>query len=138
METRDDYLARQHQRAVEEFISAVLDEVSCDMERNVLGVALRQEVETRLAPELLAIHALLLGADGATLARLPAWLERGQIPLLSDAEFFAEMGRLLDPVAYQVLDENSVLLPGESETSRVFTDYLWEIVGVVMPGESLP
>ena len=54
------FLASAHRRVVGDFIQAVLDEWACDMgdvERNVLGVALRHEIETRLAPELLALHA---------------------------------------------------------------------------------
>ena len=85
------FLASAHRSVVDEFIEAVLDELACDMadvERNVLGVALRSEVETRLAPELLAIHALLLGADAKTLARLPEWLELTSVSLPSDAAFF--------------------------------------------------
>ena len=48
-------LASAHRRVVDEFIEVVLDDLAGDMgdvERNVLGVALRSEVETRLAPEL--------------------------------------------------------------------------------------
>ena len=97
------------------------------VERNVLGVALRQEMETRLVPELLAVHALLLEANSETLGRIPEWLDRVSTALPADAEFLKEMGRLLDPVGYQVLEENSGLLSVESETSRAFTGYLWEM-----------
>ena len=127
MET-SEFLARHNRRVVDEFICAVVEEWAGDMgqaERNVLGVALRQEVETRLAPEMLALHALLLGAGGDTLARLPAWLDRVQTPLPGDAEFLTKMGRWLDPAGSQALAENSGLLPGESEASRAFTDCLW-------------
>ena len=96
----EEFLASRHREVVDEFIGAVLDEVACDMgdvERNVLGVTLRQEVETRLAPELLALHALLLGADAEMLGWLPEWLDRVQNPLPADRVFFEEMGRLLDP-----------------------------------------
>ena len=75
---RFGFLASAHRRVVDEFIEVVLDDLAGDVgdvERNVLGVALRQEVETWLAPELLAIHALLFGVDGGTLAELPEWLE---------------------------------------------------------------
>ena len=129
METRE-YLARRHQEVVDEFIEAVLDEMACDMgdlERNIVGVALRQEVETRLVPGLLAVHSLLLGVDGETLARLPGWLGCVQTPMPSDAGFFTEMGRLLDPEGGHLLEENSGLLPGESEASRAFTGYLWSM-----------
>ena len=88
-------------------------------------MALRQEIETWLAPELLALHALLLGVDGEALGRLPAWLDRVQNPLPADRVFFEEMGRLLDPTGYEVLEENAGLRPGESETARAFTDCLW-------------
>ena len=37
------------------------------------------------------------------------------------------MGCLLDPVGYQVLEENQFLLPGQSETAQAFTDFLWEM-----------
>ena len=129
METRE-YLARRHQEVVDEFIEAVLDEMACDMgdlERNIVGVALRQEVETRLAPELLALHALLLGADAEMLGWLPEWLDRVSTALPGDAEFLTEMGRVLDPPGYDLLEENAVLLPGESEASRAFTDCLWSM-----------
>ena len=58
------FLASAHRRVVDEFICAVVEEWAGDMgqvERNLLGVALRGEIETRLVPELLALHALLLG-----------------------------------------------------------------------------
>ena len=125
-----DFLARHHRRVVTEFIEVVLDEWACDMgdlERNIVGVALRQEVETRLVPGLLAVHALLLGADAENLARLPAWLDRVQTPMPSDAEFFTVMGQRLDPYGSALLEENSGLLSVESEASRAFTGYLWEM-----------
>ena len=129
METRE-YLARFHRRVVTELIEAVLDEWAGDMgqvERNFLGVVLRQEVETRLVPGLLVVDALLMGADAGMLGRLPGWLDRVQIPLPAEAEFFTEMGRLLDPVRSSLVEENLALRPGESVPSRVFTDYLWEM-----------
>lgn len=128
---REEFLASRHREVVDEFIGAVLDEVACDMgqvERNVVGVALRHEIETRLAPELLAVHALLLGAEGETLGRLPEWLDRLQTPLPGDSEFFTRMGRRLDPVGYEVLEENLGLLPGESAVRRMFEGHLWEMV----------
>ena len=124
------FLASAHRRVVDDFIQAVLDEWACDMgdvERNIVGVALRHEIETRLAPELLALHALLLGANAKMLGRLPGWLDRVQTQLPGDAEFLTEMGCLLDPDAFGLLEENSVLLPGESEASRAFTNFLWEM-----------
>ena len=96
-----------------------------DLERNVLGVVLRREIETRLAPELLALHALLLGADWETMGRLPGWLNTVQAPSTLDRDFFEEMARRLDPTGYEVLEESLELLPGESEASRAFTDCLW-------------
>ena len=129
METRD-YLARQHLCVVTEFICAVVEEWAGDMgqvERNLFGVALRQEVETRLAPELLALHALLLGADAETLGRIPEWLDAVQTPVTFDRDFFEEMARRLDPTGYEVLEESLGLLPGESEASRAFTDCLWSM-----------
>ena len=129
METRD-YLARQHRRVVDEFICAVVEEWAGDMgqvERNVLGVALRGEIETRLVPELLAVHALLLGADAEILGSIPEWLDRVQTQLPGDAEFLIEMGRRVDPGGFQVLEENLFLLPGQSETAQAFTDFLWEM-----------
>ena len=125
-----DFLASRHRAVVDEFIEAVVEEWACDMgqvERNVLGVALRREIETRLAPELLALHALLLGAGGDTLARLPEWLNTVQTPVTFDRDFFEEMARRLDPTGYAVLEESLGLLPGESEASRAFTDCLWSM-----------
>ena len=129
METRE-YLARFHRRVVTELIEAVLDEWAGDMgqvERNFLGVVLRQEVETRLVPGLLAVDALLMGADAGMLGRLPERLDRVQAPLLVDWDFLEEMGRRLTPVGYEVLSDNLGLLAGESETSRTFTDCLWSM-----------
>ena len=51
-----EFLASRHREVVTEFIAAMQGGLPCgmgDLERNTLGVALRQEVETRLAPELL-------------------------------------------------------------------------------------
>ena len=131
---RSGFLAAAHRRVVDEFIEVVLDDQAGnmgDMERNVLGVVLRSDVETRLAPELLAIHALLLGADGKILAQLPEWLDLTSVSLPSDAGFFNEMSRRLDPVAYEVLEENLSLLPGESSSARTYTDCLWSVVQAV-------
>ena len=138
LETRE-YLARFHRRVVTELIEAVLDEWAGDMgdlARNVPGAALRQEVETRLVPGLLAVDALLLGAGGDTLARLTEWLDRVQTPLPAEAEFFTEMCRLLDPVVSSLVEENLALRPGGSVPSRVFTDYLW-VMAPLASGPSL-
>ena len=129
METRD-FLARQHRRVVDEFICAVVEEWVGDMgdlERNVLGVVLRQEMETRLVPELLAVHALLLEVDAETLGRIPEWLDAVQTPVTFDRDFFEETARRLDPTGCEVLEESLGLLPGESEASRAFTDCLWSM-----------
>ena len=70
----DEFLASRQRAVVTEFIEAVVEEWACDMgqvERNILGVALRSHMETELVPGLLAIHALLLKADAEMLARLP-------------------------------------------------------------------
>ena len=46
-------LAGHHRRVVDEFIESVLDELNLgNLERNVVGVALRREVETGLVPGL--------------------------------------------------------------------------------------
>ena len=124
------FLASRHREVVDEFICAVVEEWACDMgqvERNVLGVVLRQEIETRLVPGLLAVDALLMGADAEILARLPEWLDRVQIPLPAEAEFFTEMGQMLDPYGSALLEENSGLLSVESEAARAFTGYLWSM-----------
>ena len=80
---------------MDEFVAAVLDDVAWDMRdlgRNILGVALRSEVEIRLVPGVLAVHALLLEANGETLAQLPPWLDRVHRQMGSDAQFFTEVG----------------------------------------------
>ena len=107
------------------------------MERNLLGVALRPEVETRLVPWLLTVDALLLEADAGTLRRLPEWLEIVQTPLPADAEFLSEMAGRLDPVGYEVLSENSRPSPSESLSAQVFRGYLWEMAPCV-PRRSAP
>ena len=127
-----DLLARHHRRAVDEFFEAVLDGMDLDgVERNVLGVALRSEVENRLAPGLFAVAALLLEADADALGQLPVWLDRVQTVLPADAEFLTEMGRRVDPAGAALLTENLGLLPGESETGRWFRNFLWEMAPMV-------
>ena len=67
MET-PEFLARHHQRVVGDFIEGLLDRMDLgDLERNVLGVALRREVETELVPGLAAVQALFSrrGCGGA-------------------------------------------------------------------------
>ena len=105
----DEFLASRHRAVVTEFIEAVVEEWACDMgqvERNILGVALRSHMETELVPGLLAIHALLLKADAEMLARLPEWLDRVQTPLPGSRDFFEEMARRLDPTGYDLLEES--------------------------------
>ena len=134
----DEFLASRQRAVVTEFIEAVVEEWACDMgqvERNILGVALRSHMETELVPGLLAIHALLLKADAEMLARLPEWLDRVQTPLPGSRDFFEEMARRLDPTGYDLLEESLGLLPGESETARTFTDFLWDMAPRV-PGPS--
>ena len=46
----------------------------------------------RLVPGVLAVNALLLGADAGTLAQLPAWLDQVHRPMGSDAQFLTEVG----------------------------------------------
>ena len=126
----EEFLASRYREVVDEFIQALLEEWAGDMgqvERNVMGVVLRQEIETRLAPELLALHALLLWAGGDTLARLPAWLDTVQTQLPGDAEFLIRVGRVLDPARSALLEENAGIRPAESEASRAFTDCLWSM-----------
>ena len=65
------------------------------------------------------------------LAQLPDWLDLTSVSLPSVAGFFNEMGRTLDPVAYEVLEENLSLLPGESAAARTYTDCLWSVVQAV-------
>ena len=128
-----ELLARHHRRVVNEFIEAVLEELDLgDLERNVLGVALRQEVETSLVPSLVAIQAVFHAADAETLGRgLPEWLDRVSAVMPADSDFLAEMGRLVDPAGNDFLEEDLGLLPGESEFRRAFDVHLWEIAPLV-------
>ena len=132
------FLASAHRRVVDEFIEVVLDDLAGDMgdvERNVLGVALRSEVETRLAPEILAIHSLLLGADAETLAKLPEWLDLVQTPLTGERDFLEGVGRRFDPAGSALLEENLGLLPGQSASARAFASTLWSMApNVRRPG----
>ena len=86
METRD-FLAGHHRRVVDEFIQAVLELVVSDMselERNILGFALRSEVETRLVPGLLEVNTLLLGVGPDESTCLTECLDRVQHPIPSE------------------------------------------------------
>ena len=125
-------LARHHRRVVGDFIDAVLDGMDLgETERNVLGTALRREVETGLVPGLLVVDALLLEAEADTLGRLPGWLDRVQTVLPAESEFLTEMGRRLDPEGATLLTENLRLLPEQSEARRMFEAHLWEMAPVV-------
>ena len=111
-----ELLARHHGRVISEFIESVLDDLDLtDLERNVLGVAIRAEVEEKLVPGLYAVAALLLDADARVLGEcLPAWLEQAQPFLPAEDEFLAEIGRRLDPAGAALMGGNSCLSSGES------------------------
>ena len=127
-----DLLARHHRQAVGRFIESVLDGLDLgDLERNVLGVALRREVESVFVPELSAVMALLLEVDARALARLPEWLDRVTSVMPAESEFLTEMGRRVDPAGAALVEESLRLLPGESEARRVFEAHLWEMAPVV-------
>lgn len=129
----EQVLAGECRRMVDEFIAGVLDDMELgDLERNVLGVALRAEVEARLLPGFAAVLALLLQADSGVLGKdLPAWLDRVQEAIPGDADFFAETGRCLDPAGYALLEENLGLLPGESVAVSRFKSSLWGVAPLI-------
>ena len=135
MET-PEILALYHRRVVDEFIESVLDRMDLtDLERNVVGVMLRREAEVELIPGLVAIQALFLAADAATLGEeLPEWLDRVSSVIPADAGFLAEMGGRLDPDGAGLLDENLGLLAGDSEVRRTFEAHLWEMVPCIPRG----
>ena len=60
-----DCLAGHHRRVVDQVASGM-----SELERNVLGFALRSDVEARLVPGLLKVDALLLGIIGNPLRGL--------------------------------------------------------------------
>lgn len=129
----EQVLAGECRRMVDEFIAVVLDDMELgDLERNILGVALRSEVEARLLPGFAAVMALLLRADSGVLGKdLPAWLDRVQEVIPGDADFFAKMGRCLDPAGYGLMEENLGLLPGESVAVSSFKSSLWSMVPLI-------
>ena len=133
---QSEFLARHHRMVVAEFTRSVLDRMDLgDLERNIVGVMLRQEVETGLVPGLTAIQAVFHAADAAMLGQsLPEWLDRVSSVLPGEAEFMSEMGRCLDPVGYGLLEENLGLRAGESEARRVFEAHLWEMAPCVSRG----
>ena len=49
----------------------------------------------------------------------------------AEAGFMADMARCLDPVGYDLMDENLGLRTGESEVRRSFEANLWEMAPVV-------
>ena len=132
MET-SEFLARHHRRVIADFIESVLDELDLgDLERNVVGVALRRELETELVPGIVAIQAVFHAADAATLARdLPKWLDRVSSVMPAESAFMTEMGRQLDPMGYDLLTEDLGIRPGESEVRRAFEAHLWEMAPCV-------
>ena len=140
MEDRE-FLANHHRRVVNDFIEGVLSRLDLtDLERNVLGVALRAETEERLVPGLTAVLALLLEVDSEVLGdALPRWLEQAQAQafLPGEGEFLKEMGRRLDSAGAALMDGNSCSLPGESEVVREFRARIWEMApcvsGVLVP-----
>ena len=135
MET-SEILARHHRRVVDEFIEGVLGELDLtDLERNVVGVMLRREVQEELVPGLAAVQALFHAADAAMLRKeLPDWLERVSSVIPAESEFLAEMGRCLDPRGAGLLDESLGIRPGESEVRRSFDAHLWEMAPCVSRG----
>ena len=127
-----ELLARHHRRALDQFIEAVLDSADLEgVERDVLGVALRREVETVLVPGLSVVLALLLEADADALARLPDWLDGVSSVMPAESGFLTEMGRRVDPAGAALVEEGLGLLPGESLARREFTNCLWELAPTV-------
>ena len=123
-----EMLARHHQMVVDRFIGSVLDELDLgDLERNVVGVALRRELKTELVPGIVAIQAVFCGADAAMLERVPDWLDRVSSSLPAESAFLTEMGRRLDPGGSVLMDENLGGFAGESEVRRAFDAHLWEM-----------
>ncbi len=125
----EQVLAGECRRMVDEFIAGVLDDMELgDLERNILGVALRVEVEARLLPGFAVVMALLLQADSGVLGKdLPTWLDRVQEVIPGDADSFAETGRCLDSAGSALLEENLGLLPGESVAVSMFKSSLWSV-----------
>ena len=129
-----EFLARHHRRAVDRFIESVLDQMEFgDLERNIVGLMVRREVETGLVPGLVAVQAVFHAADAETLGkRLPEWLDRVQTVLPAESEYLAEMARCLDPAGYDLLEANLGLQGSESEVRRTFDAYLWELAPCIL------
>ena len=123
-----EFLAGERRRVVDRFIedaAAVLTEGWSVAERNQLGVNLRFCVETQLAPGLLAVNALLLGASPEALRRdLPEWIEHTSTALPVEAAFLAGVGREVDPLSYALLAENLGLSPDRCLGVEVFHAHL--------------
>ncbi len=98
---------------VDECIESVLDELDLgDLEQNVVGVALRREVETALVPGMVAVQAVFHASDAATLGKdLPDWLDWVSSALPSEPGFLTAMGRCLDPAGYDLLAEDLGVRP---------------------------
>ena len=128
MESRE-FLAHHHRVLVDQFIESLLDELGPgDLERNIVGLALRREVETGLVPGLVAVQAVFHASDASVLGHeLPDWLEQVSSTLPAEAGFADEIGRRLDPAGAELIDENLGLRPGESEVRRSFESHLWEM-----------
>ena len=126
-------LARHHRRVVDRFIESFLNDLDLgDLERNIVGLALRREVETGLVPGLAAVQAVFHAADAKVLGQeLPDWLELVSSMMLAESPFLSEMCRRLDTSGAELIDENLVLRPGESEVRRSFESHLWEMAPCV-------
>ena len=120
--------ACHHRLIVDEFIESVLDRMDLtDLERNVLGLAIRREVETELVPGIVVIQAVFHAADAEILNQMPEWLDRVSSVIAEDSVFLLEMGWRLDSDGVELLDDNLGLLAGESEFRMVFEAHLWEM-----------
>ena len=91
MET-SEILARHHRQIVDRFIESVLDGMDLgDLERNVVGLALRREVEAELVPGIVAIQAVFHAVDAETLGTaLPRWLEGVTSVMPAESDFLVE------------------------------------------------
>ena len=106
----------------------MLDELDLDgagdLQQNVVGVALRWEVESGQVPGVVAIQAVFRAADAEVLGRkLPEWLERVSSVIPAESGFLTVMGRQVDPVGCKFLDESLGLLAGGYEVRKVFEAY---------------
>ena len=135
METYE-ILARHHRRVVDEFIESELDELDLtDLERNLMAVIIRREVEVGLVPGLTAVQAVFHAADADVLNHMPEWLDSVSSVIPEESSFLSEMGRRLDPGEIAFLDENLGMGPGESQVRRSFDTHLWDMAPVVKRSE---